>query len=126
MLGLEPGGAERLELLLDGKEAQLVALAEVLDAVGRADEVLKLEARDRPFTLGDVDPRNLQLRLVDEDGADVPEGENVVYVGDGYSDRCAAQAANRIFARDGLAAYLDEQGVAYERYDDFFDIAKAL
>jgi 2-hydroxy-3-keto-5-methylthiopentenyl-1-phosphate phosphatase len=56
----------------------------------------------------------------------VPENENVVYVGDGYSDRCAAQAANRIFARDGLAAYLDEQGVAYERYDDFFDIAKAL
>ena len=58
--------------------------------------------------------------------ADVPKNENVVYVGDGYSDRCAAQAANRIFARDGLAAYLDEQGVAYERYDDFFDIAKAL
>ena len=58
--------------------------------------------------------------------ADVPEGENVVYIGDGYSDRCAAQAADRIFARDGLAKYLDEQGVAYERYDDFFDIAKAL
>ena len=46
--------------------------------------------------------------------ADVPEGENVVYVGDGYSDRCAAQAADRIFARDGLATYLDEQGVEYE------------
>ena len=27
--------------------------------------------------------------------ADVPTGENVVYVGDGYSDRCAAQAADR-------------------------------
>jgi HAD superfamily phosphoserine phosphatase-like hydrolase len=58
--------------------------------------------------------------------ADVPTGDNVVYVGDGYSDRCAAQAADRIFARDALAVYLDEQGVAYETYDDFFDIAKAL
>ena len=41
-----------------------------------------------------------------------------VYVGDGYSDRCVALAAERVFARDGLAEYLDEQGVAYERFDD--------
>jgi 2-hydroxy-3-keto-5-methylthiopentenyl-1-phosphate phosphatase len=58
--------------------------------------------------------------------ADVPADEHVVYVGDGYSDRCAAQAADRIFARDGLATYLDEHGVAYERFDDFFDVARAL
>jgi 2-hydroxy-3-keto-5-methylthiopentenyl-1-phosphate phosphatase len=50
----------------------------------------------------------------------------VVYVGDGYSDRCAAQAADRVFARRGLAAYLDEQGIAYEPFDDLRDIAKAL
>ena len=50
----------------------------------------------------------------------------VVYVGDGYSDRCAAQAADRIFARDGLARYLDEQGVAYELFDDLHDVARAL
>jgi 2-hydroxy-3-keto-5-methylthiopentenyl-1-phosphate phosphatase len=60
--------------------------------------------------------------------ADVPghrEGQ-VVYVGDGYSDRCAAQAADRIFARDGLAWYLDERGVAYERFEDFHDVSRAL
>jgi 2-hydroxy-3-keto-5-methylthiopentenyl-1-phosphate phosphatase len=50
----------------------------------------------------------------------------VVYVGDGYSDRCAAQAADRIFARDGLARYLDEQGVAYEPFDDLHDVARSL
>jgi 2-hydroxy-3-keto-5-methylthiopentenyl-1-phosphate phosphatase len=49
-----------------------------------------------------------------------------VYVGDGYSDRCAALAAERVFARDGLARYLDARGVAYEPFDDFFDIARAL
>lgn len=55
----------------------------------------------------------------------VDDGE-VVYVGDGYSDRCAALAAERIFARDGLARHLDAQGVAYERFDDLHDVAAAL
>jgi HAD superfamily phosphoserine phosphatase-like hydrolase len=58
--------------------------------------------------------------------ADLPGGGDLVYVGDGYSDRCAARAADRIFARDGLARYLSECGVAHERFDDFFDIDRAL
>ena len=53
-------------------------------------------------------------------------GEPYVYVGDGYSDRCAALAADRVFARDGLAGYLDEQGVAYEPFDDLNDVVAAL
>jgi 2-hydroxy-3-keto-5-methylthiopentenyl-1-phosphate phosphatase len=56
----------------------------------------------------------------------VPLGDGLVYVGDGYSDRCVALAAERIFARRGLAAYLDEHGVAYERFDDLHDVAAAL
>ncbi len=58
--------------------------------------------------------------------ADMPGEGSVVYVGDGYSDRCAAQAADRIFARDGLARYLDARGVGYEPFDDFHDVARAL
>ena len=53
-------------------------------------------------------------------------GEPYVYVGDGYSDRCAALAAARVFARDGLASYLDGQGVPYEPFDDLRDVAAAL
>ena len=49
-----------------------------------------------------------------------------VYVGDGYSDRCVALAADRVFARDGLAEYLDDQGVPYERFDTLLDVAAAL
>jgi 2-hydroxy-3-keto-5-methylthiopentenyl-1-phosphate phosphatase len=55
----------------------------------------------------------------------LPAGE-VVYVGDGYSDRCAALAASRVFARDGLAAYLNEHGVAYTPFDDLADVAVGL
>ena len=54
-----------------------------------------------------------------------PNGE-VVYIGDGYSDRCGALAADRVFARRGLATYLDEQGVPYEPFDDLHQIAAAL
>jgi HAD superfamily phosphoserine phosphatase-like hydrolase len=58
--------------------------------------------------------------------SELPGDAEVVYVGDGYSDRCAALAADRIFARRGLAAYLDEQEIAYEPFDDLHQIAAAL
>lgn len=54
------------------------------------------------------------------------DGEPYVYVGDGYSDRCAALAADRVFARDALAAYLDRHGVSYEPFDDLADVARAV
>jgi 2-hydroxy-3-keto-5-methylthiopentenyl-1-phosphate phosphatase len=53
-------------------------------------------------------------------------GAPYVYVGDGYSDRCAALAADRVFARDSLATHLDHLGVDYERFHDLHDIAAAL
>jgi 2-hydroxy-3-keto-5-methylthiopentenyl-1-phosphate phosphatase len=55
----------------------------------------------------------------------VPNGP-FVYVGDGYSDRCVALAAERVFARDGLAEYLDAHGVGYERFDTLRDVAASL
>lgn len=53
-------------------------------------------------------------------------GEPYIYAGDGYSDRCAALAAERIFARDSLATHLDHLGIAYERFYDLHDLADAL
>jgi 2-hydroxy-3-keto-5-methylthiopentenyl-1-phosphate phosphatase len=57
--------------------------------------------------------------------AALPEGE-VVYVGDGYSDRCAALRADRVFARDGLARYLGARGVPYEPFEDLHQVASLL
>ena len=48
------------------------------------------------------------------------------YVGDGYSDRCVALAAELRFARDGLAEWLDGQRVAYEPFDDLLEVRRAL
>ena len=55
----------------------------------------------------------------------LPDGR-IAYVGDGYSDRCAALAADRVFATGPLATYLDERGVAFEPFDDFRSVARAL
>ena len=49
-----------------------------------------------------------------------------VYVGDGISDRCVSLAAERLFARDGLAQWLSERGVAYETFADLDDVRRAL
>jgi 2-hydroxy-3-keto-5-methylthiopentenyl-1-phosphate phosphatase len=58
--------------------------------------------------------------------ADVAALDGFAYVGDGFSDRCVAEAASRVFARDGLASYLEENGVPFEYFDDFYDVASAL
>ena len=56
---------------------------------------------------------------------DLPPGE-VVYAGDGYSDRCVALAAGRVFATGSLATWLDAQGVPHEPLTDFDAFARAL
>jgi len=53
-------------------------------------------------------------------------GVPYAYVGDGYSDRCAALAADRVLARDALADHFDGLGVPYERFDDLNEVATLL
>jgi 2-hydroxy-3-keto-5-methylthiopentenyl-1-phosphate phosphatase len=55
----------------------------------------------------------------------LPPGD-VVYVGDGISDRCAALAADRVFATAGLADYLTECGAPFEPFSDFHALSRAL
>ena len=54
--------------------------------------------------------------------------DEVVFVGDGFSDRCGAEAADRIFALDGGALELDlrERGRAHEVFSTLTDVATAL
>lgn len=85
------------------------------------------------------DPAGWRIRFFDESECETcgeackrltvravaPEGE-VVYIGDGYSDRCAAEDADRVFARRGLEAYLRERGVGFTHFDDFHDVIAGL
>jgi 2-hydroxy-3-keto-5-methylthiopentenyl-1-phosphate phosphatase len=87
----------------------------------------------------DPDPEGWRITFFDESRCEicgeackrttvrsVVDGGEVVYVGDGYSDRCAAEDADLVFARRGLAAYLTERGVPFEPFEDFFPIAEKL
>ena len=58
--------------------------------------------------------------------SDVAALNGFLYVGDGFSDRCVAGVASRVFARDGLATYLAANGVTFERFTDFHELARAL
>lgn len=57
--------------------------------------------------------------------ADLPPGQ-VAYVGDGYSDRCAASVAAPVFATGALATYLDQRAIPYHRFDDLYDVVHTL
>ena len=58
--------------------------------------------------------------------ASLPAGEPIVFAGDGYSDRCAALAAERVFATGSLATYLERRGVPFEPLTDFHDLDARL
>lgn len=52
--------------------------------------------------------------------------ERVIYIGDGYSDRCPAERSDLVFAKDHLAQLLDEKGLLYLPFESFDDIIEAM
>lgn len=51
-------------------------------------------------------------------------GREVVFVGDGMSDRCGAAAADRVFARAALWTWCRDSGLAAERFEGFADLMR--
>jgi 2-hydroxy-3-keto-5-methylthiopentenyl-1-phosphate phosphatase len=58
--------------------------------------------------------------------AAVADLASFAYAGDGVSDRCVALAADRVFARAGLADWLGARDVSFEPFEDFVDLARRL
>jgi 2-hydroxy-3-keto-5-methylthiopentenyl-1-phosphate phosphatase len=58
--------------------------------------------------------------------SDIAGLNGFLYVGDGFSDRCVAEAASRVFARDGLAEYLAGRGTPFEPFTDFHALEARL
>lgn len=55
-----------------------------------------------------------------------PHNAPSVFVGDGLSDRYAAQVADLVFAKKGLANYCREKQLKFTSYDDLFEVAEHL
>ena len=98
------GFEELIEPLLEREGLDLEVRANRLDA--RPDGWRVLFRNDEPCPVcGEPCKR-----------ADVAGLDQFAYAGDGFSDRCV----------DGFADYLAERGVAFERFEDFYDVSAAL
>jgi len=53
-------------------------------------------------------------------------GAPAIFIGDGLSDRYAAESASLVFAKDSLAAYCREQGIEYVPFDELDEVAACL
>ncbi|HEY7724383.1 MAG TPA: MtnX-like HAD-IB family phosphatase [Anaeromyxobacteraceae bacterium] len=53
-------------------------------------------------------------------------GHRVALVGDGSADRCAADAADLVFARRSLVRYCRERGIPFVPFESFADVAAQL
>ncbi|MBI5474778.1 MAG: MtnX-like HAD-IB family phosphatase [Ignavibacteriae bacterium] len=54
------------------------------------------------------------------------EDDILVYVGEGYSDRCPAQYADIVFAKDELQTYCQAMNISYHLYTTFDDVISRL
>jgi 2,3-diketo-5-methylthio-1-phosphopentane phosphatase len=54
------------------------------------------------------------------------EGRIVIYVGDGFSDRCGVREADHVFAKGDLGQYCQEHGIEYRPFDDFRDVLRKV
>jgi 2-hydroxy-3-keto-5-methylthiopentenyl-1-phosphate phosphatase len=113
-LVVSSGFHELIEPVLEREGLELDVRANRLDAHADGWRVLFRSAESCPVC-GEPCKRS-----------DVAGLGDLVYVGDGFSDRCVAEAAMRVFARDGLVDYLEGKGIEFERFQDFHDVDRAL
>jgi 2-hydroxy-3-keto-5-methylthiopentenyl-1-phosphate phosphatase len=52
------------------------------------------------------------------------DGAAIVYIGDGYTDRCPAQVADIVFARKELAEWCTRHGITTIPFEDFRDVQR--
>lgn len=54
------------------------------------------------------------------------KNDKVVFIGDGFTDRCAARLADYVFAKDRLAAYCTNERIHHTIFRNFYDISRHL
>ncbi|MCL5291899.1 MAG: MtnX-like HAD-IB family phosphatase [Actinobacteria bacterium] len=64
------------------------------------------------------DCANCKKKVVDKLAA----SDNVVYVGNGLSDCCAAEGADLVYAKDALAEHFHRANLPFEEYNTFDDV----
>lgn len=73
-----------------------------------------------------IDCANCKKKILDDKRN---EADFIIYIGNGNSDRCAAEHADLVFAKDSLAAHCEAKGVpyvAYRHFDEIIDYLKEI
>lgn len=138
-VGVRPGFRELVELArARGWRFVIVSsgFRELIEPVLEREGLAGIELLSNSI---DPDPRGWKVRFRVSEACEVcgqpckrataaalADGNELVYVGDGYSDRCAAESADLVFARRGLASYLEARGVPFERFEDFHSVTRRL
>ncbi|MGC8596006.1 MAG: MtnX-like HAD-IB family phosphatase [Candidatus Kryptoniota bacterium] len=52
------------------------------------------------------------------------DDEAIVYIGNGFSDRCAVEYSDVVFAKDDLLKYCEEKNITYFPFETFHDVLK--
>jgi 2-hydroxy-3-keto-5-methylthiopentenyl-1-phosphate phosphatase len=135
---VRPGFAELVELARE-RGWRLVVLSSGFEEL--IVPVLEREGLDVELVSNAVEPNEAGWRVRFRDDqpcavcgepckraavVELADGGPRVYVGDGISDRCGAEASDVVFARRGLARYLEEQGVPFQHFDDFYEVAAGI
>lgn len=55
-----------------------------------------------------------------------PPGAVSIYIGDGYSDRCAAGRCDIVLAKDALARHCRDNNLEFYHFKDFYDVINIL
>jgi 2,3-diketo-5-methylthio-1-phosphopentane phosphatase len=69
---------------------------------------------------------NCKAQRMKEYRLEAGAADRVVFVGDGYSDACAASEADIVFAKKDLQQYCQDEGISYYSFSDFDDITAQL
>jgi 2-hydroxy-3-keto-5-methylthiopentenyl-1-phosphate phosphatase len=89
------------------------------DAAGRAEFTIRFPYDDAECDRCACCKRNLMVNRAGE-------SDIIAYIGDGFSDRCAAQYADIVFARGELQRYCQQENISYFLYETFHDVRARL
>ncbi|MGI9116579.1 MAG: HAD-IB family phosphatase [Gaiellales bacterium] len=137
-VAIRPGARELFDFCaLHGIEPVVVSagFASLIHAILHAHGFdLPVSAHEVDFTPDGMRVRFRERLLCDRCGerckrdevAALARGRRVAYVGDGYSDLCAAEDAELRFARAGLVTHLEAEGCDYLPFENMHDVRVGL
>lgn len=126
-----------LQIVSDGLDYHIAGILRrhKLDSLPVISNHLHFEGEERLFefprmciykcTIGNRSEGICKQLVVANTRASEPDRQ-IVFIGDGLSDRCAVGVADKVFAKGSLARYCEQQQIAYSPYESFDDVLGIL